>query len=121
MVRFSIAGDNPTNFGTVPSRTVTITIDAGVGAQLAGITTVAMIGIDDPAVARNDSFVLAENASPFNASVFNNNGQGADVDPDTQGALTVTQVNGSAGNVGNSFFLPSGAILRLNANGSMVC
>ncbi|HEV2817288.1 MAG TPA: Ig-like domain-containing protein, partial [Allosphingosinicella sp.] len=120
MVRFAVAGDNPTSYGTVTSRTVSITIDAGLGAQVAGYTTIAITGIDDPAVARNDSFALAENVSALNASVFTNNGQGADFDPDTQGAgaLTVTQVNGSAGNVGNSFFLPSGAILRVNADGT---
>jgi len=120
MVRFSVTGDNPTNYGADTSRTVTITIDAGLGAQVAGITTVAITGVDDPPAARNDSFTLAENVVTFNASVFTNNGHGVDSDPDTMGALTVTHVNGSAGNIGNAFLLPSGAILRLNANGTFV-
>jgi len=120
LVRFAVVGDNPTSSGTVTSRTVAITIDAGVGAQVAGYTTVAVTAIDDPAVARNDSFLLVENTSSVNGNVFANNGEGGDFDPDNggPGSLTVTQVNGSAGNVGNSFFLPSGAILRVNANGT---
>ncbi|MEA3044328.1 MAG: hypothetical protein QOH47_2166, partial [Sphingomonadales bacterium] len=117
LVRFSLPGDNPTNFGANPSRIVQISVDAGLGPQLIGVTNVAITGIDDPPVARDDDFGTLENAN-LTGNVFPNNGHGADSDPDTTGPLTVTAVNGSMANVGVSFLLPSGAILRLNSNGS---
>ncbi|HEV2818747.1 MAG TPA: FG-GAP-like repeat-containing protein, partial [Allosphingosinicella sp.] len=119
-VRYSSVSDNPTDYGTDQDRTILIRVDTDVGSQLIGTAAISVIGVDDPAVARDDDFGLLENVSSFISSVFTSHGHGADFDPDNQGAgaLTVTQVNGSAANVGNAFVLPSGAILRLNANGS---
>src|SRR5436190_5866993 len=116
MVRVSVGGDNIT---TGTSSGVTITVDTGIGAQLIGVTTLALTGVDDAPVAVNDSFGLQENAVSRTGNVFSNNAQGADVDADG-GPKTVTAVNGSPANVGTQIILPSGAILTLQANGSFV-
>jgi len=50
-------------------------------------------------------------------SVFADNGAGADNDPDGD-PLTVTAVNGAAGDVGAQITLPSGALLTLNSDGT---
>ena len=66
-------------------------------------------------VAKDDAFETDE-ATPLTGSVFADNGSGAD--SDASHPLTVTTVNGAAGNVGVEIVLASGALLTVNANGS---
>gem|GEM_PF-558988 len=66
--------------------------------------------------AEADSLV-ADEATTLTGSVFADNGSGADGAPDG-GALMVTEVNGSAADVGRTIALGSGALLTLNADGS---
>ena len=74
--------------------------------------------MDQPAVAIDDAFTISEvNVLNGVSNVFDANPTTPDSDPDSP--LTVTQVNGSAGDVGNQITLPSGALLTLNANGTL--
>jgi Ca2+-binding RTX toxin-like protein len=114
MVRYSLTGDNIGGTGSV-----SITVDTGIGPQLIGLTTIALTGVDDAAIARDDDFGLQENAASKTGNVLSNNGHGADSDVDGP-ALSVAAVNGSPGNVGTQVVLASGAILTLNASGNFV-
>ena len=73
-----------------------------------GTSNAAPEAIDDN-VSTNESSIVSGN-------VFVDNGSGADSDAEGD-SLTVTQVNGIAGNVGSQIALASGALLTLNANG----
>ena len=66
--------------------------------------------------AQDDAFTTGED-SPVSGNVLDDNGNGPDNDPDGDG-LTVTEVNGEAGDVGVEIDLPSGAKLTLNDDGS---
>ncbi|MEM7172583.1 MAG: Ig-like domain-containing protein, partial [Pseudomonadota bacterium] len=72
-------------------------------------------GNQDP-IAQDDALSTDEDTA-INGSVFDDNGNGADSDPDGD-TITVTQVNGQAGAVGSQIALASGALLTLNADGS---
>ena len=80
---------------------------AAVKARLFSLSTGAVPA--DDAVATDEATVLVGN-------VVSDNGFGADESPD--GAVTVAEVNGSAAAVGQQIVLASGALLRLNADGS---
>ncbi|HEX8193269.1 MAG TPA: VCBS domain-containing protein, partial [Allosphingosinicella sp.] len=69
--------------------------------------------IDKP-IARADGFTTSE-AAGFAASLFADNGSGAD----TGSGLQVTAVNGAAASVGQQIVLASGARVTVNANGTL--
>ncbi len=71
--------------------------------------------VDDPGIARPDAFVLPD-FGVLQGNVFDDNGFGADSDPDE--GLVVTAVAGSAARVGVPVLLRSGATVTLNADGS---
>ncbi|GIT86743.1 S-layer family protein [Roseobacter sp. OBYS 0001] len=71
---------------------------------------------DDPD-AVDDAFA-ANDDNPISGNVLNDNGSGADSDVDAVNTLTVSEVNGQAGDVGNQITLASGALLTLNADGT---
>jgi peptidase M10/serralysin-like protein/hemolysin type calcium-binding protein len=119
-VTFSSPSDNPTNYGANPSRTITWQVDDGASSNHASntvSTTLNVTGVDDPTVANNDDFATTEYTALAGASVFADNGHGPDSDPDT--ILVVQSVNGVSGNVGHAITLASGALLTVNANGSV--
>ena len=93
---------------------ITYTITDDKGAADSATLTITVTGVDDPAVARNDAFVIDESAI-LTGSLFGDNGSGADSDPD--GPLAIAEVNGNAANVGVQIALASGALLTVNANG----
>ena len=64
-----------------------------------------------------DDSVATDEDSILSGSVFADNGNGADSDPDGD-IFTVTEVNGKADDVDTSITLASGALLTLNADGS---
>ncbi len=68
-----------------------------------------------PPVAVADEFVTDEDTAIL-GNLLADNGHGADSDVDG-GALTVTQVDGSASNIGNAISTASGATLTVTANG----
>jgi hypothetical protein len=103
--------DNPGG-GT---RTLTFTLtDGDGGTSNPANAQVTVTPVDDPAVALDDS-VTAVESSVYQGSVFADNGHGQDSDPD--GSIQVTAVNNQAV-VGQTITLPSGALLRVNADGT---
>ena len=75
------------------------------------------ITITNPApIARDDSVATTEN-TPLSGSVFANNGNGADSDPDGD-TIAVSAVNGQAANVGGAVTGSTGGTFTVNANGT---
>ena len=99
--------------GSHPVDTFTLTVDDGHGGTTAETLNFA---IDRPAVATADGIATAENATAV-VGGGNPNLLANDVDKDGD-AITLTQVNGSAGNVGTQITLASGALLTVNADGT---
>jgi VCBS repeat-containing protein len=79
--------------------------------------TITIHAQDDAPTARPDAVTTPETTA-FVGNVLNNNGSGADSDPDSGGAITVSAVNGSGAAVGNMITLGTGAQLTVNANGT---
>ncbi|MBI2421795.1 MAG: tandem-95 repeat protein [Candidatus Hydrogenedentes bacterium] len=79
--------------------------------------TITINGANDCPTAQDDAAATGEN-TVLNGDVLVDNGSGADTDPDSTNTLTITEVNGVAGNVGMEITLPSGALLTLNSNGA---
>ena len=108
------------NFSDDPGegdRVVTFILDDGEGgASIPRIATISVTAVDDPAVAQNDTIAAFED-TPATGSLFGFNGSGEDTDPDGP-ALTVSAVNGSAGNVDTTITLASGAKLTVNSDGT---
>ncbi len=103
--------------GGVVRVVISYTDGQGFAETATSAATAAIANIDDIAVAEDDAFATSEAAAiGAGLSVFNNNGNGADTDPDT--ALSVIEVNGVAANVGTTVTLASGALLTLNADGT---
>lgn len=78
--------------------------------------SITIDGVNDAPTANADTGPVDEN------DVLNVSASGLlsnDTDPDTSDTLVVSEVEGSAANVGNQITLGSGALLTLNADGSM--
>ena len=89
------------------------------GASVSGTNNVRLTRIgtlNEPPVANNDDLTTDED-NPVSGNVLADNGNGADSDPDGD-TLSVTEVNGSSGDIGTQITLNSGALLTLNANGT---
>ena len=102
--------------GETASDTFTYTIAASNGATATAQVTVTVAGVNDAPVASDDAFATTED-TPVAGSVFDDNGAGADIDPDGD-TLMVSRVNGSASNVDSQISLASGSLLLLNADGT---
>ncbi len=99
------------------ARTVTYTLTDGTGNTSNSATaTINVTAVPDTSVANDDNFFTDDNV-PVGGNVFDEHGNGNDYDPEGN-PLTVTAVNGSAGNVGNQITLASGAKLTLNSDGT---
>jgi len=98
-------------------RVVTFTLTDGDGGTSAPRTaTVDVKGADTAPLAQDDAIAASENAVAT-GSLFADNGNGADGDPDGP-ALEISEVNDSTGKVGVPIVLASGAILTVKANGT---
>ncbi|PLP59418.1 hypothetical protein CYK37_08820 [Mesorhizobium loti] len=107
-----VASDASQVGGGVYAVTITATDTAGNTAS----ETFA-ITITNPApIARDDSIATAENM-PVSGSVFANNGNGTDGDPDGD-VIVVSAVNGVAVNVGTGVAGSTGGSFTVNANGT---
>lgn len=78
--------------------------------------TISVSAADDLAIANDDSVGANANAAAT-GNVFADHGSGIDYDPEGD-AFAVTEVNGSAANVGTQITLASGAKVTLNSDGS---
>jgi VCBS repeat-containing protein len=94
----------------------TYTIDDGNGGTDTATVTVTVTGVNDAPVAQDDAVTTDEDTA-LNGNVLADNGNGADSDVEND-TLTVTEVNGSAANVGTQITLTTGALLTLNADGT---
>ncbi|WP_283193222.1 Ig-like domain-containing protein [Rhizobium sp. AN80A] len=92
-----------------------VTVSASDGTNSASQTFI--ITVSNPApIARDDAASTGENAD-IAGSVFDDNGNGADSDPDGD-AFVVSAVNGVAGNVGASIAGSSGGRFVIGTDGS---
>ncbi len=98
-------------------REVTFTFTDGDGDTADPVVaTVDVTEVFSPPYASNDDFSFVEN-DLSGGNLFVDNGYGEDANPDG-GPLQVTQVNGNAALVGTTITLASGALLKVNANGT---
>ena len=67
-IRFLNTGDNPTAFGAALTRTISSTVSDGTASSVAALTTIAINGTDDPAVANDDAFTTDEATTITGAS-----------------------------------------------------
>jgi VCBS repeat-containing protein len=79
--------------------------------------TVTIHGADDAPVANVDDFFTTAPATVTGHNLFDDNSFGPDNDPDGP-ALSISAVNGDAGNVGHQITLTSGALLTVNSDGT---
>jgi VCBS repeat-containing protein len=107
----SIAFSSTSN--EVAPRTIQFTLDDG--DEGSNIATAEVTVVADSTVARDDAVATGEN-DVLAGNVFADNGNGADFDPD--GTNRVTAVNEVPTRVGQTFELPSGALLTLNEDGT---
>ena len=113
--QITVANSAALDFETVPVFSLSVAVvDAG-GLSDTATVSVNLNNVNDPPLAAGDAATTTEDAT-LNvlaaAGVLAN-----DIDLEG-GALTVTAVEGNPADVGNTIVLGSGALLRLNANGS---
>ena len=96
---------------------VTYQVSDGEGGLDTATLFVTVNGQNDAPIAQDDAFNANDN-STISGNVLDDNGSGADSDIDNFAALTVTALNGQAGDVGNQITLGSGALLTLNSDGT---
>ena len=102
--------------GASLTTTATYTIDDGNGGTDVATVTVTVNGLNDAPTAQNDDLVTDEDTA-INGSIFADNGNGVDSDPDGD-VFTVDEVNGTLANVGLAIAGSAGGLFTVNANGS---
>ena len=112
-----ISGTNSTAAGSVRVNGTFTSITfvlSGVGVEGAGGDGIEIgLSLDAPPDARNDGFVMNEDAT-LTGNLFADNGSGADSDP-TGDARTITAINGVAFTVGAPIPLANGVLTITNA------
>jgi VCBS repeat-containing protein len=93
----------------------TYTISDGNGGIATATVTIAIAGGNTSPTAQDDFFETDE-ITAFSGNLFENNGNGIDLDPDGD-PFTVTAVNGVPTAVGQTITLPSGAVVQVNGDG----
>lgn len=98
-------------------RTVTFTLtDPNAESSAPATADVTVTAFESPPIAEDDNVTTAEDLV-YNGNVFLDNGHGFDRDPDGD-PIQVTSINGDPNAVGQTITLGSGALLRVNADGS---
>ncbi len=103
--------------GDTGADSFTYTISDGNGGTDTATVNLTITGVNDAPVAVNDAASTDENTGfsiAAAAGLIDTN----DTDLDASDTLAISQVNGSAGDVGNQITLPSGALLTVNGDGS---
>ncbi|MEA3015115.1 MAG: large repetitive protein [Sphingomonadales bacterium] len=116
-ILYATTSQDPTVGGTDLARTITVKVSDGTIDSAVATTTVNITAIDDLPIAQPDAFVITESGTIVAGNLFADNGSGADSDPDGP-PLSISAVNGLAGNVNNTISLGSGATLTVNSNGT---
>ncbi|UEM24124.1 Ig-like domain-containing protein [Skermanella mucosa] len=101
--------------GTTGTDSFTYTARDSAGGTATATVTLTITGVNDTPVATDDALGVAADATLTGdaSGLLANDG-----DPDTGDTLRVATVNGATDAVGRQITLPSGALLRLNADGS---
>jgi VCBS repeat-containing protein len=93
-----------------------LAFDARGAARFSGTVDIGAFESLAP-IPQDDAFTVGEHAVITGESLFDDNGNGVDSDPDAN-SFTVTEVNGSSLNVGTQITLASGALLTVNSDGT---
>ncbi|GAA4438027.1 Ig-like domain-containing protein [Bremerella cremea] len=102
--------------GETAVETVSYTATDSSGASVSSDVEITVTGVNDAPVAGDDAFATqSDTALTLTVSGVLMN----DTDADNGDVLSVSAVNGDAANVGTPIELESGALLTLNADGSM--
>ncbi len=97
----------------------TYAISDGQAASNEATVVLTITGVNDAPTAVNNGYSTGDNVPISQNVITDDTGAGRDSDPDASDMLQVAQVNGQANLVGVPFSLPSGATLRVNADGSV--
>jgi VCBS repeat-containing protein len=93
-----------------------VVVSDGHGGLSRRTISITLVGTEDAPTAHNDIAVVGKSSvlsvGPANGVLAN------DIDPDVLDTMTVTAINGSASQVGRTVTLASGALLKVNADGS---
>jgi VCBS repeat-containing protein len=117
---FSVAVDGDTVvIGAFMEASIATGVDGNEADNSASFAGAAYVFFGNEAPVAADDNVATHEVSAFFGDVLADNGNGTDSDPDGD-PLSVTQVNGSSGDVGNPITLLSGALLVQNANGIFI-
>ncbi|MFO1070435.1 MAG: Ig-like domain-containing protein [Geminicoccaceae bacterium] len=100
--------------GETATETFTYTVSDGKGGTDTATVRITVEGINDAPTAGDDLFKADWDAKLSGKQVLTN-----DDDADATDSLTVSAVEGAAANVGQDLTLASGAIVRLNADGTL--
>jgi VCBS repeat-containing protein len=93
-----------------------VVVSDGHGGISRRTVSITLVGTEDAPTAHNDIAVVGKSSV---LSVGATNGVLAnDTDPDVLDTMTVTAINGNASQVGRTITLASGALLKVNADGS---
>ncbi len=114
---------NGLQMGETGQDTFTYTVDDGQGGTSTSTVSLTITGVNDDPIARPNSYTTDDN-TPVTGNVITDDTDGAanvedpDSDADLGDTTTVAAVNGDATVVGDDVVLPSGATLRVNADGT---
>ena len=97
--------------------TITVTVTDEQGAEFYHSFTVEVSPVNDAPVAEDDSITAYEDTVAL-TSLFADHGAGVDSDVDSSDVIQVSEVIGIEGNVGYEIALESGALVKVNSDGS---
>ncbi len=111
-VTYSDTSDTP----STTDRGIEFTVNDGTFDSTIATKVVSVTPVDDAPAALDDD-VFTDEVTVLNGDLFADNSFGPDTDPDGP-ALSISAVNGSAGNLGVQITLTSGALLTVHADGT---
>jgi VCBS repeat-containing protein len=111
----SLVYDAPANYDGSDPGNFTYTVTDG-NETVEGSVDITINTVNNAPIANNDSVGTTKDTA-ISIDVLADNGNGKDSDPDND-ELTVTQVNGTDINPGDTIPLPSGALLTFNTDGT---
>jgi CshA-type fibril repeat protein len=115
-----VPGTDFIDLGVGQTRTTSVnyTLRDGDGGTATATLVVTVTGTNDAPTANNDTNTTDQNHSVGGNAITSSTSGQSDTDPDTGDVLTVSQVGGVAGNVGNSVTGSNGGLFTVNADGT---
>ena len=104
--------------GQMGTDSFTYTIEDDAGLTSSSTVNFSISGLDDNVVAQDDQFEVDEDSTITTASVFADNGNGIDFDPEGD-SISVISINGNAAFVGAPVVLSGGGVLTIGSNGQL--